>query len=106
MFKYRVRPPDKIEDGKTYPLVLLLHGAGGRGDDNRGQIVDAGGGAALDKMGVSGKYGASVMAGQVPKEKLWVDVPWSTLDHEMPKIPSSAELSVRRVKLEPSASIT
>ena len=40
----------------------------------------------MDKMGVSGNYGAYVMAGQVPKEKLWVDVPWSTLDHEMPKI--------------------
>lgn len=82
----RVRPPDKIEPGKQYPLVLLLHGAGGRGDDNRGQIVDAGGGEALDKMGVSGKYAAYVMAGQVPGGQLWVDVPWSGLDHEMPKI--------------------
>ena len=88
-FKYRVRPPDKVEPGKSYPLVLLLHGAGGRGDDNRGQLVDAGGGAALDKMGVSGKYGAYVMAGQVPTNEQWVDVPWSDLDHQMPKISKS-----------------
>ena len=87
--KYTVRPPDKVEPGKRYPLVLLLHGAGGRGDDNRGQIVDAGGGAALDKMGVSGKFGAYVIAGQVPKNQQWVDVPWGSLDHEMPKVSNS-----------------
>ena len=90
--KYRVRRPDRVEDGKKYPLVLLLHGAGGRGDDNLGQIKDAGGGAALDRMGVSGKFGAYVMAGQVPKGKLWVDVPWSTLDHEMPKVSESMQM--------------
>ena len=44
--------------------LLMLHGAGGRGDDNRKQLVDAGGGAAMDKMGVSGKFGAYVMAGR------------------------------------------
>ena len=56
--KYRTRPPDVMESGKLYPLVLLLHGAGGRGDDNSGQLVDAGGGAALEKMGISSKFGA------------------------------------------------
>lgn len=66
---YTVRPPDKIESGQKYPLVFLLHGAGGRGDDNRGQIVDEGGGEALEKMGISGDYGAFVMAGQVPLVK-------------------------------------
>jgi dienelactone hydrolase len=89
---YQVRVPDALEAGKKYPLVLLLHGAGGRGDDNKGQIVDAGGGAALDKMGISGAYGAYVMAGQVPNEKQWVDVPWSTLDHEMPKASDSMRM--------------
>ncbi|MFT5411818.1 MAG: putative peptidase [Verrucomicrobiales bacterium] len=86
---YQVRKPDKLETDKTYPLVLLLHGAGGRGDDNRGQIVDAGGGVTLDKMEVSGKYGAYVMAGQVPTGQQWVDVPWGSLDHEMPKASDS-----------------
>jgi len=90
--KYRTRPPDVMESGKLYPLVLLLHGAGGRGDDNSGQLVDAGGGAALEKMGISSKFGAYVIAGQVPAEKLWVDVPWTTLDHEMPKISESMKM--------------
>lgn len=89
---YRVRVPDKVEAGKKYPLVLLLHGAGGRGDDNRGQVNDAGGGASLEKMGVSSTYGAYVMAGQVPNNQLWVDVPWSSLDHEMPKVSDSMRM--------------
>jgi predicted peptidase len=98
MLKYRVRKPDQIETGKRYPLVLLLHGAGGRGSDNRGQIVDAGGGAALDKMGVSSKYGADVIAGQVPKGKLWVDVSWSSPDHEMPKISDSMRMMLEALE--------
>jgi predicted peptidase len=37
-FKYRVLKPAKIEAGKKYPLVVFLHGAGERGDDNRLQL--------------------------------------------------------------------
>ena len=37
-FRYRLHIPD-IEEGKTYPLILWLHGYGGeRGDNNRGQL--------------------------------------------------------------------
>ncbi len=36
--KYRWSTPAKIEPGKTYPLVLFLHGAGERGDDNKAQL--------------------------------------------------------------------
>lgn len=35
---YRFATPGKIEEGKTYPLVLFLHGSGQRGDDNSAQI--------------------------------------------------------------------
>ena len=31
---YRLAVPEKSEEGKVYPLVLFLHGAGERGDDN------------------------------------------------------------------------
>lgn len=36
--KYRWSAPEKTEPGKTYPLVLFLHGAGERGDDNSAQL--------------------------------------------------------------------
>jgi predicted peptidase len=37
-FHYQVLRPLKIEDGKKYPIVIFLHGAGERGDDNRAQL--------------------------------------------------------------------
>jgi predicted peptidase len=36
--RYRWSAPEKIEAGKTYPLVLFLHGAGERGTDNTAQL--------------------------------------------------------------------
>ena len=34
VFHYRLLSPEKIEPGKKYPVILFLHGAGERGDDN------------------------------------------------------------------------
>jgi predicted peptidase len=36
---YRLFVPEMVEEGKTYPLVLFLHGGGERGDDNEKQIT-------------------------------------------------------------------
>jgi predicted peptidase len=36
--KYRWSAPETLEPGKTYPLVLFLHGAGERGTDNTAQL--------------------------------------------------------------------
>ena len=38
VLKYRLSAPESLEPGKTYPLVLFLHGAGERGDDNSAQL--------------------------------------------------------------------
>ena len=35
---YRLMKPVNIESGKKYPLIISLHGAGGRGDDNKKQL--------------------------------------------------------------------
>ena len=37
-FRYRLLKPEHIEPGKKYPVVLFLHGAGERGDDNASQL--------------------------------------------------------------------
>jgi len=37
-FKYRLLEPASLVPGKKYPLVLFLHGAGERGDDNVKQL--------------------------------------------------------------------
>jgi predicted peptidase len=36
--KYRWSAPEQPAPGKTYPLVLFLHGAGERGDDNQAHL--------------------------------------------------------------------
>ncbi len=35
---YRLLRPSKLQPGKTYPLVIQLHGSGGIGSDNAGQL--------------------------------------------------------------------
>ena len=38
-FNYRWHEPAEMADWKRYPLVVLMHGAGERGDDNKKQLV-------------------------------------------------------------------
>lgn len=38
-FRYRLLKPAQVEPGKVYPLLLFLHGAGERGDDNVKQLM-------------------------------------------------------------------
>jgi predicted peptidase len=38
VFHYRLMQPAKIEEGKKYPVILFLHGAGERGSDNKAQL--------------------------------------------------------------------
>src|SRR6185369_17841318 len=44
---YRLYVPENYDKQKKYPLVLYLHGGGGRGDDNRKQI-EGGNGYLVD----------------------------------------------------------
>jgi len=37
--KYRLHVPENFEEGKKYPMILWLHGAGEVGDDNRSQLI-------------------------------------------------------------------
>ena len=67
--KYRLLKPVNYDSTKRYPLVLFLHGAGERGDDNYSQL----------KWGVSHfaepkfreRYPAFVVAPQVPEGEYW-----------------------------------
>ncbi|MDR0705035.1 MAG: hypothetical protein LBF88_08605, partial [Planctomycetaceae bacterium] len=39
VLKYRLHVPENLEQGKKYPLILWLHGAGEVGEDNKLQLV-------------------------------------------------------------------
>lgn len=78
--------PGKIEPGKAYPLVLFLHGAGGRGKDNSGQMKDGG---VQHFTRLQDRYPHYLIAPQVPPGQLWVDTPWKLREHTMPEEPTT-----------------
>lgn len=63
---------------KQYPLVLLLHGAGERGDDNVAPLVH--GAAEFARADRQAEYPCFVVVPQVPKGEKWVDTDWSLAD--------------------------
>ena len=84
---YRLLLPKHVDPSKTkYPLVLFLHGAGERGDDNRKQLVHGAAEFASDE--VMAQYPCFVVAPQCPSGQQWVDTPWSADRHTMPAKPS------------------
>ncbi len=82
---YRVMKPE-IDEGKQYPLVLFLHGAGERGDNNRAQLVHGMRDFASSKN--RRDYPAWVIAPQCPRGEKWVDIPWDGTTIKMPEEPS------------------
>jgi len=70
---YRLYVPETYDKQKKYPLVLYLHGGGGRGDDNRKQI-EGGNGYLVDLLvsrSTQAKYPSIVVVPQSPGEG-WV----------------------------------
>jgi len=80
--RYRLLKPKEYDPQTKYPLVLFLHGAGERGDDNVRQLVHGMNDFASDE--IMAKYPCFVVAPQCPREQKWVDVNWSAPGHEMP----------------------
>ncbi len=73
---YRLLKPQNYDAAKRYPLVLILHGAGERGDDNAAQLKY--GAPLFIKPEVREKYACFVVAPQCPTEQKWADIDWSS----------------------------
>jgi len=72
---YRILTPRNMEDGQKYPLVLFLHGAGERGDDNQAQLVH--GAAEFARLERQNAYPSFVVFPQCPVGQRWVESPWN-----------------------------
>lgn len=70
------------------PLLLFLHGAGERGDDNHAQLRHGG-----DVLATAGGEGCFVLAPQCPAARQWVNTPWAEGSYDAAQIPESAELA-------------
>ena len=93
LLKYCFRKPNKVQSNKKYPLLLFLHGAGGRGSNNTDQLIDAGSLDAFQNQLIFSKHESYLLAPQVAEEKKWVNIPWETLEHKMPKISNSMAMT-------------
>ncbi|WP_345952922.1 PHB depolymerase family esterase [Mucilaginibacter sp. PAMB04168] len=87
---YRLYTPPGMVAGKSYPLLIFMHGAGERGIDNRRQFFRF----APFKFWL--KYPCYVLAPECPKQEdegangngVWVNTPFGASKHEMKEIPT------------------
>jgi predicted peptidase len=72
--RYRLLKPEGYESAseKTYPLVIFLHGAGERGDDNEKQLVH--GAKEFAKPETRQKHPCFVIAPQCPAGTSWAKI--------------------------------
>ena len=89
---YRIYIPENYDASASYPMILFLHGADQRGDDNVSQI----------KIGISEAfkdtsseiYNCIVVAPQCPADDKWVNVKaWTFVDYDATTIRESASLA-------------
>ncbi len=83
---YRLLKPVNYDKEIKYPLVIFLHGAGERGQDNIKQLMH---GAKIFETDENlEKYSSFVIAPQCPEGQRWVEVDWNLDKHTMPENPS------------------
>lgn len=75
---YRILFPENFDPSKQYPLVLFLHGAGERGNNNEAQLTH--GGKLFLKEDIRKDYPAIVVFPQCPKDSYWSNVDIRTSD--------------------------
>lgn len=68
---YRIMFPKDFKESRQYPLVLFLHGAGERGNDNQSQLVHGSSLFASEKNRDS--FPAIVIFPQCPKNDYWAN---------------------------------
>ena len=74
-FRYRLLRPAAVESGRTYPVILFLHGAGERGSDNEAQLPYLPTWMAEEEQRT--RHPCFVIAPQCRAERKWVDADWS-----------------------------
>lgn len=83
---YRLMRPKANDASENYPLVLFLHGAGERGNDNNKQLVNGAKNFAIDS--IRKKYPCYMLVPQCANNYRWVETDWKLPSHIMPGKPS------------------
>lgn len=81
---YRLYRPAGADAAQKVPLVIFLHGAGERGEDNQAQVKHG----VKYFLAAKDKFPCYLVAPQCPAKAQWVSVPWGDLQHATPERPS------------------
>ncbi len=96
VLNYRLLKPIDFKPTGNYPVVIFLHGAGERGDDNVAQLKH--GMKEFCKPEWRSKFQCYVLAPQCPKDEKWADIDWSKPGVQMPeKISRNLEMTLQVV---------
>lgn len=91
--KYRIMFPKDFSESKQYPIVLFLHGAGERGNDNKKQLTH---GSKLFADQINrGAFPAIVIFPQCPQNDYWAN---ATVDRSTKPITLSFPLDIAPTK--------
>lgn len=67
--RYRILYPENYKKRKAYPLIMFLHGAGERGNNNEAQLMH--GGDLFLQESIRKQFPAIVIFPQCPKDSSW-----------------------------------
>lgn len=90
---YRSQKADMMTE--ALPLVIFLHGAGERGNDNHAQLKHCIKYFLNDT--VTSRYPFLLMVPQCPNERRWVNTDWSLPEHTMDSLPTAELRNVMSV---------
>ncbi len=90
--RYRLYIPKNYDCGEKYPLLVFLHGAGERGEDNTAQLIHG-----LQNMFndvTSPVYDSIIIVPQCPVDSQWALTPWELGNYDTNAVPESRELEM------------
>jgi len=86
---YRLMQPVKdLDPNQMFPMVLILHGVGERGTDNKTPLLRTGIRELFTDKQNRAKYPCYVVLPQCPLNGKWVDVNWNATKHAMREEPT------------------
>jgi hypothetical protein len=104
-FRYRLLRPASVagdeRDGRRYPLVLFLHGAGERGNDNLKQLKYLP--TWLADPALRQRHPCFVLAPQCRMDERWVDVSWADEKSTPQPITPTVDLAAARRSIPPAS---
>lgn len=95
---YRLFLPKDYDAAKKYPLVLVFHGAGQRGYDNRKQLAPYTAGWIDDA--VQSKHPCILVIPQCPVKQDWVDFEWAKRTYSFAAIKISKSMRLTKELLD------